>query len=80
MFVHSTSNNHRRKNTLKVVKLVRFCHNHQKKFGDQLKSKNKTARINELLCKIIACNITVLIAEMYELGIKPEFCNLSAEN
>jgi len=45
----------------------------KKKFGDGLKSRNKTAQKNELLCKIIAYNITVLIAEMHELGIKPEF-------
>lgn len=38
-----------------------------------LKSKNKTAQKNELLCKIIAYNITVLIAEMHQLGINPDF-------
>lgn len=45
----------------------------KKKLGETLKSKNKTAQINELLCKMIAYNITVLIQEMHELGIKPEF-------
>lgn len=43
------------------------------KFGDKLKSKNPTAQENELLCKIIAHNVVVLIHEMHELGIKPEF-------
>lgn len=43
------------------------------KFGDKLKSKNPKAQENELLCKIIAHNIVVLIHEMHELGIKPEF-------
>jgi transposase len=45
----------------------------KKKFGDSLKSKNKTAQTNELLCKIIAYNVVVLIHEIYELGIEPDF-------
>lgn len=45
----------------------------KKKLGETLKSKNTTAQINELLCKIIAYNITVIIQEMHELGIKPNF-------
>ncbi len=43
------------------------------KFGDKLKSKNPVAQENELLCKIIAHNIVVLIHEMMELGIQPDF-------
>ncbi|MBN2517423.1 MAG: transposase [Candidatus Altiarchaeota archaeon] len=43
------------------------------KFGDKLKSKNKVAQENELLCKLIAHNICVLIQEMHELEIKPDF-------
>ncbi len=45
----------------------------KRKLGDTLRSKNSTAQINELLCKIIAYNITVLIQEMYELGININF-------
>jgi transposase len=45
----------------------------KKKLGETIKSKNKTAQINELLCKIIAYNITVLIQEMFELGLEPNF-------
>ena len=44
------------------------------KLGDKLKSKNFLAQKNELLCKLIAHNTIVLIHEMYELGIKPDFC------
>jgi transposase len=44
------------------------------KFGDKLKSKNWTAQKNELLCKLIAHNIVVLIHEMFELKIQPHFC------
>ena len=43
------------------------------KFGEVLKSKKFPAQVNELLCKIIAYNITVLIHEMFESGIVPEF-------
>jgi transposase len=43
------------------------------KFGDTLKSKNPKAQENELLCKIIAHNIVVLIHESRELGVKVSF-------
>jgi transposase len=45
----------------------------KKKLGDKLKSKNKVAQENELICKLIAYNLTVVIHEMFELGIKPNF-------
>jgi transposase len=47
----------------------------KRKFGETLKSKNRVAQENELLCKIIAYNLTVVIHEMYENGIQPEFLN-----
>lgn len=43
------------------------------KFGDSLRSKTKTAQINEALCKVLCHNICCLIQSMYELKIKPEF-------
>lgn len=45
----------------------------KRKFGEALKSKNWTAQVNELLAKIIAYNLTVMIHEMYENNINPEF-------
>ena len=48
----------------------------KRKFGETLKSKNPTAQVNELLAKIIAYNLTVVIHEMYENGINPEFLHL----
>lgn len=45
----------------------------KQKFGDKLKSKNPKAQENELLCKIIAHNIVVLIHEMHEMKINPNF-------
>ena len=43
------------------------------KFGETLASKNIRAQINEVLSKAIAHNITVLIRQMFEVGIRPEF-------
>ena len=43
------------------------------KFKDNLRSKSKTAQINELLLKILCHNICVVIQEILELGIKGEF-------
>src|SRR3989338_8101395 len=48
------------------------------KFGDSVRSKTWTAQVNEVLCKIICHNICVVIQEMHELGINPNF-NLSSE-
>lgn len=45
----------------------------KKKFGETLKSRKYIAQENEMLCKIIAYNITVLISAMFELGITPDF-------
>jgi transposase len=45
----------------------------KRKFGETLKSKNPTAQVNELLAKIVAYNLTVVIHEMYENGIDPNF-------
>jgi len=58
---------HKRSNVETVFQMVKA------KFGDKLKSKNWVAQQNELLCKLIAHNICVLIQEMHELGIRPEF-------
>jgi len=62
---------HQRSNVESAFKMVKM------KFGDKLKSKNFVAQHNELLCKFIAHNIVVLIHEMFELGINPNFCSQS---
>lgn len=61
------SHYHKRSNSETVFHMIKT------KFGDKLKSKNFVSQKNELLCKVIAHNIVVLIHEMYELGINPEF-------
>lgn len=45
-----------------------------------MKSKNPVAQVNELLAKIIAYNLTVVIHEMYENGINPEFLSINTSN
>ena len=42
------------------------------KFTDLVRSKDKTARTNEVLLKVLCHNIVVLIHEMNELGIKTQ--------
>ena len=39
------------------------------KFGDSLRSKSDTGQINEVLCKVIAHNLRVLIACIHEIGL-----------
>jgi len=48
------------------------------KFGDRLRSKTRTAQINEALCKVLAHNLCCLIQSMYELGIEPTFWEAAA--
>lgn len=52
----------------------------KRKFGEILKSKNRIAQENELLAKIIAYNLTVVIHEMYENEINPVFLNNNIES
>lgn len=49
----------------------------KKKFGESVKSKNRIAQENELLCKIIAYNITVLIHEMIQFNGTSEFLSFN---
>ena len=54
----------KRRNPLSMIK---------SKFGDRLRSKTRTAQINEALCKVLAHNLCCLIQSIYELGIEPTF-------
>ncbi|MGH7786496.1 MAG: transposase [Candidatus Binatia bacterium] len=42
-------------------------------FGDFVRSKNKTAQVNEILLKILCHNLRQIIFAMHELGIVPSF-------
>ena len=58
---------HQRSNTETVFHMIKS------KFSDRLRSKSEVACVNETLLKVLCHNICVLIQEMFELGIKPEF-------
>lgn len=48
----------------------------KRKFGETLRTKREVSRVNEVLCKVLCHNLSVLIQSMFELGIVPEFwCN-----
>jgi transposase len=59
---------HKRSNAESTVQMIKS------KFGDFVRSKTWTAQVNEVLCKIICHNICVVIQEMHESGIEPNFC------
>ncbi|HLM01425.1 MAG TPA: transposase [Pyrinomonadaceae bacterium] len=42
-------------------------------FGENLRSKMRTAQINECLARILAHNLICLVRSMYKFGLKPEF-------
>lgn len=50
----------------------------KKKLGETLNSRDPTAQVNELLCKVLAYDITVLIHEMYEHRVVPDFATRAA--
>jgi len=58
---------HRRSNVESVFSAIK------RKFGENIRSKNKTAQVNEVLCKLIAYNLTVVVHEMFENGIAVNF-------
>jgi transposase len=43
------------------------------KFGASLRSKNPTAQTNEVLCKALCFNLSMLVHAIHELGIEPAF-------
>jgi len=43
------------------------------KFGSRIRSKTAVAQVNEVLCKVLAHNLCVLVQSIYELGIEATF-------
>lgn len=43
------------------------------KFGDSARSNIEVAQVNEVPLKVLCHNICVVIQEMFELGIEPNF-------
>ena len=64
---------HKRSNVETVFAMMKA------KFGDGVLSRTDEGQINEVLCKVIAHNICVLIQGFYELGIEPDFGSGSLE-
>ena len=64
---HFMSAYHKRSNVESTFSMIKA------KFGDRLRSKTRTAQVNEALCKVLAHNLCCLIQSMYELGIEPTF-------
>jgi transposase len=60
-------NYHRRSNVESVFSALK------RKFGENIRSRSPTAQVNEILCKLIAYNLTVVVHEMFEHGIAPSF-------
>jgi transposase len=58
---------HKRSNVESTFHMVKT------KFGDSVRSKEWTSQVNEVLLKVLCHNICVVIQEMYELGIEPNF-------
>lgn len=42
-------------------------------FGDKMDSRNTVAQANEILCRVIAHNLIVIIHQMYERDLVPDF-------
>jgi transposase len=58
---------HRRSNVESAFHMVKS------KFGSAVRSKTEVAQVNEILCKILAHNLCVLVQSIYELGIEATF-------
>jgi transposase len=58
---------HMRSNVESVFHMIKT------KFGDSLRSKDKTAQINEVLLKVLCHNICVVIQEIHELRMASRF-------
>ncbi len=61
------ANYHLRSNVESVFSAIK------RKFGETIRSKNPVAQVNETYCKLIAYNLTVVVHEMFEHGIAPQF-------
>lgn len=55
---------HQRSNVESTFSIIK------RKFGDSLRSKSAIGQMNEVLCKVIAHNLCVLIACIHELGLE----------
>jgi transposase len=45
----------------------------KRKFGGSVRSKTFTAQVNEILCKILCHNLSVLVQSQFQMGVPVEF-------
>ena len=65
---------HKRSNVETTFSMIK------RKFGSNLMTKNYTANVNEILCKIICHNLCCLISAYYELNLEQALCTKAYEN
>jgi len=61
------ANYHKRSNVESTFSMIKA------KFGASVRSKKRVAQTNEILCKVLCHNLSVLVHSIYELGIAPTF-------
>ena len=44
-----------------------------RKSGESIRSRNPTALVNEFLAQVVCYNLSVLVHEVFENGVAPEF-------
>ena len=59
---------HRRSNVETTFGMIK------QKFGSSLMTKNYTANVNEIMCKVLCHNLCCLISAYYELDVEASFC------
>jgi len=72
-YVEWAEHYHKRSNVESCFAMIK------RKFGDSCRCKSDRSQNNEILCKILAHNIVVLIHEMFELKIEIDFLAASKE-
>ncbi|MDQ1446572.1 MAG: hypothetical protein QOI20_3036 [Acidimicrobiaceae bacterium] len=63
---------HRRSNVETAFAMIKA------RFGDDVLGRSDQAQVNEVLCKVVAHNLCVLIQSFYELGIEADFVSPGA--
>ena len=58
---------HKRSNVESTFSMIKA------KFGASVRSKKRVAQVNEILCKVLCHNLSVLVHSIYELGLEPTF-------
>jgi transposase len=62
---------HKRSNAESAFSMIKA------RFGERVRSKTRTAQVNEVLCKVLCHNLCVLVQSIYELGLDVEFIGIN---